>query len=49
MLILLLGVHLNRSAIEANTAANCAEEHKRRNYTALAEAHQFEAIADKTT
>ena len=31
---------LNRSAMEAGTAANCAEERKRRKYAALAEAHQ---------
>ena len=37
------GVHLNRSAMEAGTAANSAEE--RRKYAALAEAHQFEPIA----
>ena len=34
-------VHLNRSAMEAGTAANSAEERKRRKYAALAEAHQF--------
>ena len=39
------GVHLNRSAMEAGTAANSAEERKRRKYAALAEAHQFEPIA----
>ena len=33
--------HLNRSAMEAGTAANCAEESKRRKYAALAEEHQF--------
>ena len=40
-----VGVHTNRSAMEAGTAANCAEECKRRKYAALAEAHQFEPIA----
>ena len=35
----LAGVHLNRSVMEAGTAANSAEESKRRKYTALAEAH----------
>ena len=35
------GVHLNRSAMEAGIAINCAEERKRRKYAALAEAHQF--------
>ena len=39
------GAHLNRSAMEAGTAANSAEEHKRCKYAALAEAHQFEPIA----
>ena len=39
------GVHLNRSAMEAGIAANSAEERKRRKYTAIAEAHQFEPIA----
>ena len=50
MLILLLGytVHLNRSAMEAGTAANSAEERKRRKYATLAEAHQFEPIAVET-
>ena len=42
------GVHLNRSAMEAGTAANSAEERKRRKYAALAEAHQFEPIAVET-
>ena len=42
------GVHLNRSAMEAGTAANNAEERKRRKYAALAEAHQFEPIAVET-
>ena len=32
-------VHLNRSAMEAGTAANSAEERKRRKYAAPAEAH----------
>ena len=41
-------VHLNRSAMEAGTAANSAEESKRRKYAALAEAHQFEPIAVET-
>ena len=31
--------------MEAGTAANCAEERKRRKYAVLAEAHQFEPIA----
>ena len=35
------GVHLNRSAMEAGTAGNYAEERKGRKYAALAEAHQF--------
>ena len=39
------GAHLNRSAMEAGTAANSAEERKRRKYATLAEAHQFEPIA----
>ena len=39
------GAHLNRSAMEAGTAANCAEERKRRKYAALAETHQLEPIA----
>ena len=34
--------------MEAVTAANCAEERKRRKYSALAEAHQFEPIAVET-
>ena len=42
------GVHLNRSAMEAGTAANSAEERMRRKYSALAEAHQFEPIAVET-
>ena len=42
------GVHLNRSAMEAGTAANSAEERKRRKYAALVEAHQFEPIAVET-
>ena len=42
------GVHLNRSAMEAGTAASRAEEHKRRKYAALAEAHQFEPIEVET-
>ena len=42
------GVHLNRSAMEAGTACNSAEERKRRKYAALAEAHQFEPIAVET-
>ena len=43
-------VHLNRSAMEAGIAANTksAEESKCRKYAALAEAHQFEAIAVET-
>ena len=39
---------MNRPAMEAGTAANCAQEHKRREYAALAEAHQFEPIAVET-
>ena len=31
--------------MEAGTAANSAEERKRRKYAGLAEAHQFESIA----
>ena len=42
------GVHLNRSAMEAGTTANPAEERKRRKYAALVEAHQFEPIAVET-
>ena len=42
------GVHLNRSAMEAGTAANSAEERKRRKYAAVAEAHQFEPIVVET-
>ena len=42
------GVHLNRSAMEAGTAINSAEECKRRKYAALAEAHQFKPIAVET-
>ena len=42
------GVHLNRSVREAGTAANYAEERKRRKYAALAEVHQFESIAVET-
>ena len=42
------GVHLNRSAMEAGTAAISAEERKHRKYAALAEAHQFEPIAVET-
>ena len=42
------GVHLNRSAMEAGTASNSTEEHKRRKYAVLAEAHQFEPIAVET-
>ena len=38
-------VHLNRSVMEADTAANCTEERKRRKYAAPVEAHQFEPIA----
>ena len=38
-------VHLNRSAMEAGTATNSAEEHKRRKLAALTEANQFEPIA----
>ena len=34
--------------MEAGTAANSAEERKRRKYAALAEAHQFEPIAVET-
>ena len=42
------GVHLNRSAMEAGTAANSAEVRKCRKYAVLAEAHQFEPIAVET-
>ena len=42
------GVHLNRSAMEADTAANYSEEHKGHKYAAFAEAHQFEPIAVET-
>ena len=42
------GVHLNSSAKEAGITANSAEERKRRKYTALVEAHQFEPIAVET-
>ena len=42
------GLHLNRSVMEAGTAANCDEELKNRKYAALAEAHQFEPIAVET-
>ena len=42
------GVHLNRSAMEAGTAANRAEERKHHKYAALSEAHKFEPIAVKT-
>ena len=34
--------------MKAGTAANSAEERKRRKYAALAEAHQFELIAVET-
>ena len=34
--------------MEAHTAANCAEECKRRKYASLDEAHQFEPIAVET-
>ena len=44
----LAGVHLNRSAMEAATAANSAEECKRSKYAALAEANKFEPIAVPT-
>ena len=37
------GVHLNRSAMEAGTTANCIEDHKRRKYAALEEAHHFDS------
>ena len=39
---------MNRSAIEAGTATNCAEERKRRKYAAVSETHQFEPIAVET-
>ena len=42
------GVHLNRSAMGAGTAANSAEERKRRKYAALAKTHKFEPIAVET-
>ena len=48
VLILFTGVNLNKWAMEAGLAANCAKERKRRKYTALAEAHQFEPIAVET-
>ena len=34
--------------MEVDTAANSAEERKRRKYAALAEAHEFESIAVET-
>ena len=34
--------------MEAGIAANSAEDHRRRKYSALAEAHQFEPIAVET-
>ena len=40
------GVHLSKSAMEAGIAADSTEERKRREYAALAEAHQFEPIAN---
>ena len=43
------GVQLNRSAMEAGTTANIAEERKRHKYAALAEAYQFKPIAVETT
>ena len=46
--VIFAGVHLNRSTMEAGTAANNAEERKRRKYAPLAEAHQFEPIAVET-
>ena len=42
------GVDLNRSAIEAGTAANGAKDRKRRKHAALAEGHQFEPIVVET-
>ena len=42
------GIHLNRSAMEPGTAANCAEELKCRKCTVFAAAHQFEQIAVET-
>ena len=42
------GVQLNRSATEAGTAANSAEESKCGKYTAIVKAHQFEPIAVET-
>ena len=42
------GAHLNRSAMEAGTAANSGEDRKCSKYAALAEAHQFEPIAVET-
>ena len=48
MLILLLWVELNRSAMETGAAANSPEKRKRRKYAALSEAHQFEPIAVET-
>ena len=41
-------VLLYRSAMDAGTAASCSEECKRRKYTALEEAHQFEPITVET-
>ena len=38
----------NENGTRKITAANCAEERKRRKYAALAEAHQFEPIAVET-
>lgn len=40
--------HLNRSAVEAGSAATGAEERKRRKYEALGRVHQFEPIAVET-
>ena len=41
-------VHLNRSVMEAGTAASSAEERKRRKNVAHAETHQIEPIAVET-
>ena len=39
------GVHLNCTAMEADSAANCSKKRKRRTFAGLVEAHQFESIA----
>ena len=45
LILLLRYLHMNRLAMEASTAANCAKECKLCKYAALAGAHQFEPIA----